>query len=139
MGRALFAGIKLVYQVGHIGDVHIRIVVSVIDTPAASADLGAGGYMDMEYQLSVIEKLLHREVQRREQFLWIIDGGHKVFLNFVRTGRVHAEYGAVVRHTEKNVPTVTVGKKEGQTIPGSSWRKTSLICVSMIGTALRTL
>ena len=108
---ALFTGIKLVNQVRIIGNIHIRVVVTVIDSPTAATNLCAWRYMNTDNQFVIVFHIFRLNIKRREDFIRIIDWGNKIFLNLVSAGTINAENRTVIFYTEKNISAVSVWKR----------------------------
>ena len=102
--------IELVNEVGNIGNIHIRIVIAVIDPSAAAAHLRTGGNGNADHKTLIVPNILWLKVQRRIDLLRVIDRSNEILFDLVRTGWIYTQYCAVIRNTEENISAVTVGK-----------------------------
>src|SRR5699024_2605646 len=106
-----FPGVQLVHHVGVVGYINICFVAAVKNAPVMAADLAAGRHLNDQQRAAVYGAGFRLQVQRRIDFLPVVDGSHEVFFHTVNRIRGNTQNLPVVFDAQENDSTVSVGKR----------------------------
>ena len=102
---------QLVHHIRVVGYINISLMATVKNTSVVAADLAAGRHLNDQQRAAVYGAGFRLQVQRRIDFLPVVDGSHEVFFHTVNRIRGNTQNLPVVFDAQENDSTVPVGKR----------------------------